>query len=123
MNISEGPWVVAPYQPDLGCSLAIQDANSDVIAIIPPVNPGKAKDWRTSKRAPHDYDNAAVLAVVPEMWKLVERLLEWNEERGVAVIHFASEVGPGITFWKYLDNIRTKVEEERSLPARIKKKK
>lgn len=69
---SPGWWQVMPWQHDHGGSLAICDANSRVIALIPPLNEDDDPDWDTARRDKHDLANAALFAAAPKLLDYLE---------------------------------------------------
>ena len=63
-----GPWKVAPYQADLGASIAICVASSSMmIALIPPTNPEDDPNMETATREPEDEANANIIAEAPTL--------------------------------------------------------
>ena len=74
---SKGPWVVQPYQPDHGASLAIVCPDDGfVVAIIPYAPEAQTvddPDYDTVVRHPADEANARLLAAAPRLLEALRK--------------------------------------------------
>lgn len=88
-KVSPGPYTVQPLAGDHGASLAIVDKESNVLAIIPPLNEDEEPDESTAKRGPHDEANAKLFADSWETRRVLKELVRCirggDKTRGVSM--------------------------------------